>query len=233
MSEFISAIPAAATSPYALAAYAICAVIFLLAGSKLRTVRSVLDAISQVPDEDRRGVIESVTGSILPESITADQWIRNNRNRWVFLLIGAALILLATIVVTALVQPTVGPAGPRPSVESAAEVASSFLETMDEGSYTAAYASVDELLKKSNPEKRWTELATTYRLPLGSVESRIDAGSTDAEFSQDGRFYHALALMYFTKFENSAEPIREIISVVTPGEPEPWRVVEYRVDVQP
>src|SRR5262245_53161380 len=106
MRSFFLSLPAAATSSYALVAYAICGALFLFRGAKVAMLRSVLRKIKDVPRGERRHVIESVTNSVLPTAITAEEWIRNNRNRWVYLLCGA-LIVCASAVATVAV--TMGP----------------------------------------------------------------------------------------------------------------------------
>lgn len=50
--------------------------------------------------------MEIATGTILPTHISAEQWIRNNRIRWAFLLSASILIVFLVIVIVALVNPT-------------------------------------------------------------------------------------------------------------------------------
>ncbi len=105
MEELFNAIPAAASSPYALAAYAIAAVIFLLAGARLRVAKMLLEKIETIPPEERKRTVEIATGTILPTEISAEQWIRNNRTKWAFLLSVSVLVVILVIVVVALASP--------------------------------------------------------------------------------------------------------------------------------
>lgn len=106
MEEFIHSIPAAASSPYALAAYAIAAVIFLFAGARLRLAKALLARIDSIPPEERRRTVEVATGTVLPTHISPEQWIRNNRLRWAFLLAASILIVMLVIAIVAMVNPT-------------------------------------------------------------------------------------------------------------------------------
>jgi len=105
MEEFVRAIPAAAASPYALAAYAIAAIIFLFAGARLRLAKTLLAKIETIPPDERRRTVEIATGTVLPTSISPEQWIRNNRLRWAFLLAASILIVILVIAIIALVNP--------------------------------------------------------------------------------------------------------------------------------
>lgn len=104
MQDFLQAIPTAASSPYALAAYAIAAVIFLFAGAKLRLTKMLLTQVSTMPLSERRRALEIATGTILPTNISAEQWIRNNRIRWFFLTLASLMIVVMVIATVAVVN---------------------------------------------------------------------------------------------------------------------------------
>lgn len=106
MEEFIRSIPGAASSPYALAAYAIAAVMFLFAGARLSLARALLAKIDSIPPEERRRTVEIATGTVLPTHISPEQWIRNNRLRWTFLLAASVLIVILVIVIVAIANPS-------------------------------------------------------------------------------------------------------------------------------
>ena len=97
MENFFKAIPAAASSTYALVAYFMCIVAFLFAGSRLRRIKTIVSRIESVPEGKRKEVIEIATETKLPDTITAEEWIRLNRIRWVTFII-VAIILAATVV---------------------------------------------------------------------------------------------------------------------------------------
>jgi hypothetical protein len=102
MEGFLKAIPAAASSPYALVAYLICAIVFLFAGARLRRIKAIMQQLQHVPAAQRKEAIEIATETKLPSSISAEQWIRVNRLRWTFLIIVAAILAITTIAVIAL-----------------------------------------------------------------------------------------------------------------------------------
>jgi hypothetical protein len=106
MEEFIRSIPAAASSPYALAAYAIAAVLFLFAGARLRMAKLLLAKITAIPEAERRRALEIATGTVLPTHVSPEQWIRHSRMRWTFLLLGALLIAILTVATIAILNPT-------------------------------------------------------------------------------------------------------------------------------
>lgn len=106
MNNFLNSIPAAATSEFALVAYAIAAILFIIAGAKLQMAKLTFARIELLPESERRRALEIATGNVLPTHVTADQWIRHERQKWTFLLIGAVLIALMTVVTIALVNPT-------------------------------------------------------------------------------------------------------------------------------
>jgi hypothetical protein len=88
MEEFIRSIPAAASSPYAFAAYAIATSIFVFAGERIRMAKLLLSRITAIPEERRRA-LEIATGTTLPEYISPEDWIRHSQMRWIFMLFGA------------------------------------------------------------------------------------------------------------------------------------------------
>lgn len=106
MEEFIRSIPAAASGPYAFAAYAIAALVFIFAGERIRMAKLLLSRITSIPENERRRALEIATGTILPMHISPEDWIRHNRMRWLFLLLGAVLIVVLSISIIALLNPT-------------------------------------------------------------------------------------------------------------------------------
>ena len=106
MEEFIRSIPAAASNPYAFAAYTVAALLFLLAGARLRTTKLLLAKITSIPEADRRRALEIATGTILPTRISPEQWIRHSRQRWTFLLLGSLLIVIVAVATIAILNPS-------------------------------------------------------------------------------------------------------------------------------
>jgi hypothetical protein len=233
MNEFLEAIPAAAQSSYALFAYCIAAVIFIVAGSKLRSLRIVMKSIALVPPDDRRHVIESVSDSVIPKSISAEEWIRNNRNRWLFLLALCSLLLLSVIGIVAYMSPkSIAGPGPSPSNADAETAIRSWLRLEDALDFAGSYRELYPATRASASVDTWIDLSRRYRTPLGRVESRTLASESATKTTLDVPV-NAKEYMYATKFESSAIPIREFISIASPGVPIPWRVVGYHIDVPP
>lgn len=106
MEDFLRAVPQAASNAFALAAYAIAAILFLFAGARLRTTKLLMGKIETIPEAERRRALEIATGTVLPIHISPEQWIRLSRIRWVFLLIGSILIAVLTVTTIAIVNPT-------------------------------------------------------------------------------------------------------------------------------
>jgi hypothetical protein len=106
MELFLKAIPVAVVHPLAFAAYAIAAVLFLLAGHSLYRLRIVLTKISDVPPRERKSVIEIATQTKLPSHVTPEHWIRITRMRMLFFFAGAVLICLTAVTVVALTAKT-------------------------------------------------------------------------------------------------------------------------------
>ena len=203
----------------------------MLVGANLRTIRSIVDSISKVPAVDRKHVIESITGSILPKTISAEEWIRNNRNRWVFLLAGTTIILIAVVAAVAVFQPA-GP-GPQPPVEVGRLVAGAWLKKIDSGEMADAYLDTYEGFRSDHTQASWLEMASIYRTPLGKVEQRIDAGSFPDSRQLNGVHLNFHVFKFLTKFENLTVPIEELVTITSPGLPSPWRPAGYIVNVPP
>ena len=65
----------------------------------------LLARIDSLPDAERGRAFELATGTKLPKEVSAEQWIRHDRQKWFFLLVGAGLIAIITVVAIALIQP--------------------------------------------------------------------------------------------------------------------------------
>jgi Protein of unknown function (DUF4019) len=232
LNDFLKFIPAAATSPYAYGVYAICAALFVLVGSRLRTVQTVLKRIARVPTEDRRHVIESVTNSVIPDTITADPWIRNNRNRALFQLAAVVAILAAALATIDILRVGID-LKPPPTESQAAEESKAFLSKLDAGNYSGAYYQMSNDFRQTFPLQRWLSASETFRAPLGAQTNRIDASSGAGEQAFGGRELNLHWYTYYTKFANRDQAIAEFVSLASPGAPQPWRVVAYQIGVDP
>lgn len=232
MDEFLKFIPAAATSPYAYGVYAICAALFVLIGSRLRTVQTVLRRIEQVPTEDRRHVIESITNSVIPSTITAEQWIRNNRNRGVFQLAGVVAILVTALATIDILHVGVDVDPPPPESQADAE-SKTFLSKLDAGNYSGAYLQMSADFRQTFPLQKWLSASQTFRAPLGAKANRVEVNSGAGEQAFGGRQFNVHWYTYSTKFANRDQSISEFVSLASPGAPQPWRVIAYQIGVDP
>ncbi|WP_417913274.1 hypothetical protein [Candidatus Electronema sp. TJ] len=105
VSEFLQAIPAAASSPYALIAYVVALIVAAYAGFRLRELQSVLRTIQARPstsDSQMVEVIKVVTQRPVPPQMTGAQWIRYQRLQAGLLIVIALIIAFLTIAVMAI-----------------------------------------------------------------------------------------------------------------------------------
>jgi len=103
IAPFLKAIPAAATNPYSLVAYAICAVLFIISAVQRTHLKTLLTRIEAVPESERRAAIEVALNTKLPSSLSANQYLRIQKQRYIFSGSMALLVLIATVTVVALV----------------------------------------------------------------------------------------------------------------------------------
>jgi hypothetical protein len=100
---FLHAIPIAAKSPFALFAYAISALLFIVSVYHHNQLKSVLLKINKIPQEDRKSVIETTLNTKLPERLSGEQFLRRERTKYIFLAFISLLVSLGAVTVIALV----------------------------------------------------------------------------------------------------------------------------------
>ncbi len=105
MGEFLSSIPQAASSPLALIAYAISALLFVSAAWKLKKIKTVMKRIALVPEHQRKDIIETVTETKLPEKISAEQWVRLKKMNYLFLIAFGIIISTTAVLGISLATP--------------------------------------------------------------------------------------------------------------------------------
>lgn len=233
MAGFLQQIPNAAESPFAFAAYAICAALFILVGARIRRIRLVLRQLRDIPEKDRRRVIGTITNSVIPESITADQWIRSNRNRYLYELGAVVALLASAIAVITLLRGTPSAPSTPPSTAEARAEAQRFLRDMDSGKYSAAYDKMLAQFRNTFSRDMWLKATAEYRAPLGVVENRLDSDSEAGEQTFGHQSFNVLAFSYLTKFSDRSTRILEIVTLASPGRPVPWRVAGYHINSAP
>lgn len=102
--EFFDQLPSAIQSTPALVAYVVGAIVALLAGHKLRMASILSKQIRDIPAAERRRALEIAAGTVLPKTITADQWIRLKRMQAVTGILGAILIVILALAAIALTR---------------------------------------------------------------------------------------------------------------------------------
>jgi hypothetical protein len=103
MDAFLRAVPDAAKSPYTLIAYLAAVILTLWGGNRLAMVRAVTKSMGA--GETAVKAVGIVTNTVVPDKITAEQWIRSNRQRGYFLLAVSIVLVIAAISVVALTRP--------------------------------------------------------------------------------------------------------------------------------
>ena len=94
----LRALPAIAGSPYALVAYAGALLAYVVLGWRVARNRNLLRSLEKVPVEDRAKLLRAEMNAVVPDSISAEDWLRGKIHRYYFL---AFLVVCLVIVVLA------------------------------------------------------------------------------------------------------------------------------------
>jgi hypothetical protein len=100
---FLRAIPAAATNPYAFIAYITSALLFITSVIQRRHLKPVMKIIDKVPEKDRKSVIETTLNTKLPENLTGEQYLREEKMKYTFFAFMGLLVLIGGITTIALI----------------------------------------------------------------------------------------------------------------------------------
>lgn len=76
MAEFIHALPSVVASPLAYVAYLAIAAAWLVIGIRTKRLRSLLQNIEKVPLQQRKSLIQNEMQTVLPSSVTAEDWLK-------------------------------------------------------------------------------------------------------------------------------------------------------------
>jgi hypothetical protein len=119
MDALLKAIPDAAKSPLALAAYCVCAILFVYGGVRLRLVGLILRqsrAGGREPTPaELTTIVELATETKLPSKVSGGQWVRIKRIQAVVAIVVAALIAIVAITAIAFGE---SPPPPPPPVKA-------------------------------------------------------------------------------------------------------------------
>jgi hypothetical protein len=100
--QALEAIPNAAQSPLAFGAYIVTILAWLIIAYRGSRLGILLKRIADIPARDRRSVVEAEFGRPLPANISADDFLRIERQRYFF----AAFLVLVAIVALVLILAT-------------------------------------------------------------------------------------------------------------------------------
>ena len=96
--QALKALPTIAVHPLAFAGYALVLGSWLIALLRTKRFKLLLDRIKDIPEQDRKYLIEREMDTILPTSITAEEWIQLRRQRYYFAAYIISIIAAVTIV---------------------------------------------------------------------------------------------------------------------------------------
>jgi hypothetical protein len=90
----LESLPAAATSPLAFLAYIFTVGIWAWAVIQTRRLEKVNQGMKEVPESQRPAFLRTSLNTVVPSSISATQWIKAEKQRYVFLSLIAILVLI-------------------------------------------------------------------------------------------------------------------------------------------
>jgi|SRR5579864_2563022 len=93
--DTLKALPSIAGSPLAILAYLVVIGVWLLSYMRTARFRLLVDKIKTLPEADRIRVLEAEMNTVIPKSITAQEWLLSKRQ--LYLTIAYVLTLLAAI----------------------------------------------------------------------------------------------------------------------------------------
>jgi hypothetical protein len=102
MEGFLNSIRMAATNPLALAAYVVAAILMVYGGFKLKRLRIVMKTARKTGATDLKKLVEVATNTKLPDNITGEQWLKNNRQQGLYAITMAIIIAIVALLAIAL-----------------------------------------------------------------------------------------------------------------------------------
>lgn len=108
---FLSALPSAATSPYAFAGYVGLVASWLIIGLRVKRNKNLLDALEKIPEDQRLSALKAEMGNVDPPSgLTAQEWLKSRIHSYYFICFVVFLICLTVLAVVAYVLTPENPA---------------------------------------------------------------------------------------------------------------------------
>ena len=150
--SLVSALPSAATSPFAFVAYVLVIASWVVIALRLKRNRQLLDHIEKLPQADRLKALQLEMGAVQVRSgLTADQWLRSRVHLYYFL--GFCVGCVAAVVVFAIAVTTpatrADASGPQTSTpatraDASGPQPSALAATAVSGDWHAAFTDPDE-----------------------------------------------------------------------------------------
>ncbi len=104
--SLLKALPAAATGPYALVAYAFAAAAWAIVAWRTQRNKQLLAHLAKVPEKDRARLIRDEMGVVrLREGLSAEQWLRSRISLYYLIGFLVACVAAAVVLVVALAAP--------------------------------------------------------------------------------------------------------------------------------
>ncbi|MGA7317752.1 MAG: hypothetical protein WBX22_27730 [Silvibacterium sp.] len=105
LKSLVSALPTAASSPLAFAAYVLVIAAWLVIALRVKRNRQLLDHLEKLPDSDRLKALQLEMGAVqVRAGLTADQWLRSRLQLYYFL--SFCLVCVVAVVVFAIAMTT-------------------------------------------------------------------------------------------------------------------------------
>jgi tetratricopeptide (TPR) repeat protein len=106
--SLLSALPAAATSPYAFAAYALVVVAYVITAWRVTRNKNLLENLEKLPSKERAKVLEIEMGGVhLATGISPEQWVRSRIHRYyLFAFLATCAVIVALFGIAAVGRST-------------------------------------------------------------------------------------------------------------------------------
>jgi hypothetical protein len=112
LKALLSAIPDAAASPYAFLAYAIATAAWVFVAINVTKVKDLSSKTENLPEPDRLPFLETVLNRARPPGLTAQQWLGNERTKYIFWAAVVLILCLTAVVALAYTSEPVTPTKP-------------------------------------------------------------------------------------------------------------------------
>lgn len=108
--EFLKAIPDAASSPFAIFAYVVAAIVLFFGGRSIRQLKIVAKIVrhknASTPEQlaELREAIKVATGTVLPDTISPQDYLASQKHQGIILVSISAMLLISVVAIIALTK---------------------------------------------------------------------------------------------------------------------------------